>query len=263
MKLTTFLAVALCTAIPTFAADQTDPGKQKPQTFEKQVEIKLEYQLYLPPDYGKDVDKKWPLIVFLHGSGESANVKNGDVNAVKVHGPPKLLAAGTDLGVKDFIVVSPQCPSNRVGWQTYMLNPFLDQIMKDYKVDADRVYLTGLSMGGYGTWAWAMQNPQRFAAIAPMSGGGDSNPRHVNRALKNMPIWNFHGEADPTVPISESEAMVDAVKKAGNTEVKFTRYPNVGHDCWGQAYGTAELYTWFLDHKRQPVPQGQGRGRGQ
>src|SRR4051812_13433116 len=88
MKLTTFLAVALCTALPTFAADQSDPGKQKAQTFEKQVQVKLDYLLYLPPDYGKDADKKWPLIVFLHGSGESANVKNGDVEAVKTHGPP-------------------------------------------------------------------------------------------------------------------------------------------------------------------------------
>ncbi len=259
MKLTPFLALALFAAIPAFAADKPDPGKQEPQTFEKQVQVKLDYLLYLPPDYGKDADKKWPLIVFLHGSGESANVKNGDVNAVKVHGPPKLLAAGTDLKLKDFIVVSPQCPSNRVGWQTYMLNPFLDQILKDYQVDQDRVYLTGLSMGGYGTWAWAMQNPQRFAAIAPMSGGGDSNPRHVNRALKNMPIWNFHGEADPTVPISESEAMIDAVKKAGNTDVKFTRYPNVGHDCWSQAYGNPDLYDWFLQHKRQPTPPRPGR----
>src|SRR5690349_2683539 len=137
MKLTTFLAVALCTAVPVLAADQSDPGKQKSHSFEKQVDIKLDYLLYLPSDYGKDADKKWPLIVFLHGSGESANTPNATIDSVKKHGPPKLLSAETDLGVKNFIVVSPQCPSNRVGWQPYMLNPFLDQIMKDYEVDPD------------------------------------------------------------------------------------------------------------------------------
>ncbi|HEY8749696.1 MAG TPA: prolyl oligopeptidase family serine peptidase [Tepidisphaeraceae bacterium] len=258
MRLSIFIAVALCTALPALAADQPSPGQQ-PQTFEKQVSVKLNYLLYLPADYGKDADKKWPLIVFLHGSGESANVKNDDVNAVKTHGPPKLLAANTELGVKNFIVVSPQCPSNRAGWQVYMLNPFLDEIMAKYKVDADHVYLTGLSMGGYGTWEWAMATPNRFAAIAPMSGGGNSNARRVARSLKNMPIWNFHGEADPTVPIAESEAMIDAVKKAGNTDVQFTRYPGVGHNCWDLAYGNAELYDWFLKHTRQPMPQGRGR----
>ena len=254
MKTRFLFALALCAAIPAYAADAPETG-QHPQSFEKQVTIKLDYLLYLPSDYGKDESKKWPLIVFLHGSGESGN----DVQKVTKHGPPELLSNGTDLPLKNFVVVSPQCPSSRVGWQPYMLNPFLDEILAKYKVDPDHVYLTGLSMGGYGTWLWAEQNPGRFAAIAPMSGGGNANPRIVRRSLSHMPVWNFHGEADPTVPISESEAMVEAVKKTGNQDVKFTRYPGVGHDCWSQAYGNAELYEWFLQHTRQPMPQGRGR----
>jgi predicted peptidase len=254
MKPHILLALILCATVPAVAAHSPEAG-QHPQSFEKQVTIKLDYLMYLPADYGKDESRKWPLIVFLHGSGESGS----DVQKVTKHGPPELLAKGTDLALKDLVVVSPQCPSSRIGWQPYMLNPFLDEILAKYKVDPDQVYLTGLSMGGYGTWLWAEQNPGRFAAIAPMSGGGNANPRVIARALRRMPIWNFHGEKDPTVPISESEAMIDAVKKAGNEDVKFTRYPDLGHDCWSQAYGTAELYDWFLQHKRQPMPQGRGR----
>jgi predicted peptidase len=256
MKAHLVFALASCMSLVTLAADAPQAGKQEPQTFEKQVSIKLDYLAYVPPDYNKDQEKKWPLIVFLHGSGESGN----DVEKVKAHGPPLLLGNGTDLAIKNFVVVSPQCPSSRIGWQPYMLNPFLDEVLAKYRIDQDHVYLTGLSMGGYGTWAWAEQSPQRFAAIAPMSGGGNSNQRIVARTLGRMPIWNFHGEIDPTVPISESELMVEAVKKAGNKEVKFTRYPDVGHNCWDQAYGNAELYDWFLQHKRQPMPQGR-RGR--
>jgi len=251
MKLRSVLATfvtALLICVAPALADDARPGSQEPQTFEKQITIKLEYLLYLPTDYDKTPDKKWPLIVFLHGSGE----RGSDVQMVKAHGPPKLLADGTDLAVKNFIVVSPQLPKSENGWQPFALNGLLDDILAKYHVDKDRVYLTGLSMGGYGAWQWASQNPGRFAAIAPMSGGGD--PRRAARALKKMPIWNFHGEDDPTVPISESEKMVEAIQKAGNEEVKFTRYPGVGHNCWEVAYANPELYAWFLSHTlRQPA----------
>jgi predicted peptidase len=249
MKLRHMLAIVIALlligrAIPA-VADDAKPGSQAPQTFEKQITVKLDYLMYLPADYEKTPDKKWPLIFFLHGSGE----RGSDVQKVAAHGPPKLLGEGTELAVKDFIVVSPQLPGSERGWQPMSLNLMLDDILAKYHVDKDRVYLTGLSMGGYGTWEWAATNPARFAAIAPMSGGGD--PRRAARALRKMPIWNFHGEDDPTVPISESEKMVEAVQKAGNEEVKFTRYPGVGHDCWSLAYGNPELYAWFLAHTRQ------------
>jgi predicted peptidase len=235
-------------------ADATPaPGKQEPQTFEKEIPVKLDYLLYLPEGYDKDQDKQWPLIVFLHGSGE----RGSDVQKVAKHGPPKLLGAGTDLPIKQFIVVSPQCPANHQGWRTYELNPFLDEIVSKYHVDKDHIYLTGLSMGGYGTWAWAEENPGRFAAIAPMSGGGNPSPRAVGR-LRNMPIWDFHGGTDTTVPPEQSREMIEALKKVGNEKVKYTEYPGVGHDCWQQAYGNAELYEWFLQQTRTNPPGRRG-----
>jgi len=122
--------------------------------------------------------------------------------------------------------------------------------VEKYHVDKDRVYLTGLSMGGFGTWTWGEHDPGRFAAMAPMCGGGD--PTQADK-LKDMPIWCFHGEMDQTVKIQHSEEMVDAVKAAGNTQVKFTRYPDAGHNCWTKSYANPELYDWFLEHKRGPA----------
>jgi predicted peptidase len=218
------------------------PGEQSAQNLEKTITkvVKANYLLYLPKDYGKEAEKKWPMILFLHGSGESGS----DVEKVKVHGPPKLAAAGKEF---PFIIVSPQAPASRIGWQVETLNALLDDIMAKYTVDQDRVYLTGLSMGGFGTWTLAMANPERFAAIAPICGGGDA---FRVRRLKDMPIWVFHGAKDPTVPIKASEDMVEALKKAGG-DVKFTVYPEAGHDSWTATYDNPELYTWFLEHTRK------------
>jgi len=237
-------ALALsCLLLPAArGADEPKPGTQEAEHFEKQVPVKLDYLLYLPADYGKDKDKKFPLIMFLHGSGESGS----DVNKVKTHGPPKLLARNADSPVKQFIVVSPQCPAARQGWNAFHLNALLDDILAKYNVDQDRVYLTGLSMGGFGTWEWASRNSDRFAAIAPMCGGG--NPANMRR-LSTLPIWVFHGDADPTVNVKNSDDMVAALK-AANADVKYTRYPGVGHDCWTRSYNNPELFEWMLSHKR-------------
>ena len=222
------------------AAPAAETG-QHPQQLRRQVEVKLDYLLYLPEDYGKDQNKKWPLMLFLHGAGERGN----DVQLVAKHGPPKLLAKKTDLPVKDFVVVSPQCPANG-WWQPFDVIALLDEVSQKYSIDPDRVYLTGLSMGGFGTWDTAARYPQRFAAIAPICGGGD--PFRV-RSLKDMPTWVFHGDKDPTVPVQRSIDMVEALKKAGN-DAKFTRYPNAGHDSWTETYNNPRLYEWFLQHKR-------------
>lgn len=233
------LAVLALTATFTWADDSNDAkGKQQPEKFEKQVTLHLDYLLYTPAGYDKDANKKWPLIVFLHGAGERGN----DINKVKVHGPPKVVQH-KDL---PFVIVSPQCPENQ-WWDVDTLNALLDDVLQKYHVDEDRVYLTGLSMGGFGTWQWAEQHPNRFAAIAPICGGGDP---HRARTLRHMPIWCFHGEKDHTVPIKNSEEMVEAVKQAGNEDVKFTRYPDADHDSWTVTYNNPELYEWFLKHKR-------------
>ncbi|HET6251141.1 MAG TPA: PHB depolymerase family esterase [Tepidisphaeraceae bacterium] len=218
---------------------------QHAEKFEK-GSAKLDYLLYLPADYNKQPDKKWPLILFLHGSGE----RGSDVMKVKVHGPPKIVEAEPDSALaKQFVVVSPQCPE-KGWWNSDALSGLLDEIQAKYKIDPDRVYLTGLSMGGFGTWALASKTPERFAAIAPMCGGG--NPADAEK-LKNVPVWDFHGGADPTVPVQKSRDMVAALKKVG-ADVKYTEYPGVGHDCWTRSYANPELYTWFLSHKRGEKP---------
>ena len=249
MKLRIVSLLALGTTLAfagSVRADDVAAGQQKPQALEKTVVkvLKVNYLLYLPKDYGKDKGKKWPLVVFLHGSGESGS----DVEKVKTHGPPKLIAAGKEF---PFILVSPQAPDARRGWDIETLNAMLDEVLAKYAVEQDQVYLTGLSMGGNGTWIWATANSERFAAIAPICGWGDD--RIAGRRLRSMPTWVFHGTKDTTVAISESERLVESLKKAGNAEVKFTVYPEAGHDSWTVTYDNPELYTWLLSHKR-PKP---------
>jgi predicted peptidase len=238
-----FMAVAALAPAIAFAQK---PGEQSAQNLEKTITrvVKANYLLYLPKEYGKETDKKWPLMLFLHGSGESGS----DIEKVKMHGPPKLVAGGKEF---PFIIVSPQAPTSRIGWQVETLNTLLDDVIQKYSVDQDRVYLTGLSMGGFGTWALASANPERFAAIAPICGGGQP---FMARRLKNVPAWVFHGGKDPTVPVKNSEDMVDALKSAGG-DVKLTIYPDAGHDSWTATYDNPELYTWFLAHTRnKPEP---------
>jgi predicted peptidase len=238
------LFVLTASAAGLFAADQpsVQPG-QSAQHFEKQVPVALDYLLFLPEAYATDASKKWPLILFLHGAGE----RGSDLGKVKVHGPPKIVEKKKDF---PFVVVSPQCPGNG-WWDSFALNALLDDVLAKYRIDPARVYLTGLSMGGFGTWDLASRHPERFAAIAPICGGG--SPMAVFR-LRDMPVWVFHGDKDPLVPVKLSDDIVDAFKKAG-ADIKYTRYEGVGHDAWTQTYDNPELYTWFLAHERKP---GQG-----
>jgi predicted peptidase len=235
----TFACAILAVVLPARAADDAKPGKQEAEKLDKQVTItvKADYLLYLPKDYGKDPAKKWPVLLFLHGSGE----RGTDLNLVKLHGPPKVVEK-KDL---PFIVVSPQCPPNE-WWQPRVVMALLDDVLAKYSADPDRVYLTGLSMGGFGTWATAMENPDRFAAIAPVCGGG--NP-YQGRRLKNVPTWIFHGAKDTSVPVQASLDMHASLKQVGG-DVKLTVYPDLSHDCWTVTYDNPELYDWFLSHKR-------------
>lgn len=214
---------------------------QHPQALEKTVTktVAIKYLLFLPQDYGKK-DQQWPLILFLHGAGE----RGDNLDLVKKHGPPKIVDQKPDF---PFVVISPQCPAD--SWWTEegdALIALLDDILAHYRVDPDRVYLTGLSMGGFGTWDLAIAYPKRFAAIAPICGRG--KPYMVKR-IKDVPAWVFHGGKDPVVPIKDSEDMVNALKKVG-AEVKFTVYPEAGHDSWTETYNNPALYDWFLAHRR-------------
>ena len=201
----------------------------------------LNYLLYLPPDYETDAeDKKWPLLVFLHGAGE----RGSDLRTVKRYGPPKRVTEDPDF---PFVMISPQCPGGSF-WNTDHLLQLIRSTIRTHNVDPDRVYLTGLSMGGFGSWALAAKAPELFAAVAPVCGGGD--PRTAEK-IKDLPIWAFHGDADRIVPISGSQRIVDAIKEAGGKKIEFTIYEGVGHDSWTPTYANEELYKWFLKHKRE------------
>ncbi|MCB1234297.1 MAG: prolyl oligopeptidase family serine peptidase [Verrucomicrobiae bacterium] len=224
---------------PARAQDSAARDPQTGQQYRETVtrELSLKYLLQLPESYDapENADKKWPLLVFLHGAGE----RGDNLELLKKHGPPKLIAAGRRFPA---IVVSPQCPENG-WWPEEPVMEFLDSLEKTYRVDTDRVYLTGLSMGGYGTWAFASRAPERFAAAVPICGGGVP---YFMRKLKDLPLWIFHGGKDTAVPIEESGRLVEALKKAGNATVQFTVYPEAGHDSWTAAYDTEALWDWLF-----------------
>lgn len=209
-----------------------------------QKDVSLNYLLYLPEQHDGQTDKKWPLALFLHGMGE----RGGDLELVKKHGLPKVAEEKGDL---PFIVVAPQCPIDSI-WAMELdaLHALLMEVIQEHNVDESRIYLTGLSMGGAGTWHLAEAYPDLFAAIAPVCGFALPQigfPERI-RALKNTPVWAFHGEADDVVPLKGSEELVNELKKQ-NGNVKFTTYPGVGHDSWTQTYENPELYDWLLKQK--------------
>lgn len=232
------ISILLCCNVG--AVDMETKSPQQKEHFKKDIvmSVDINYLLYLPKDYNS-AGNPFPLIVFLHGAGE----RGDNLDQLKVHGIPKILE--TD-GNFPFVVVSPQCPANTT-WAVQMevLKALIDYIKAEYNIDTSRVYLTGLSMGGYGAWLMAEQYPQLFAAIAPVCGGGE---KWLAGNL-DMPIWAFHGAKDDVVPLQKSQEMVDAVKKAGGN-VQFTVYPELGHNCWTATYENKELYKWFLRNKR-------------
>ena len=206
------------------------------------TKVRHNYFLYLPKDYenGKD----FPLMLFLHGAGERGNGSKEAMELVKVHGPPKLIAAGEEF---PFIVASPQCKSDG-WWNAAELSVLVDHLESHFNVDKNRIYVTGLSMGGFGTWALAMHEPDRFAAIAPVCGGGNAIAAKYTQSLKS-PVWAFHGAKDTVVPLSASEEMVEVLKSQNHSNVKLTIYPEASHDSWTETYNNKELYKWLLSHR--------------
>lgn len=207
------------------------------QQFSRQFSKTIKYFIYLPGEYGKDSTARWPLILFLHGADE----RGDDLEKVKTHGPPSLIENGRKF---QFIVVSPQASTKQI-WSPDFLIWMLKDIIVNYRVDENAIYLTGLSMGGTGTWETAQKYPGLFAAIAPVCGTGDPA---LAWKLRHTNVWIFHGEKDPNVPVKNSVIMYDSLKQYGR--VKLTIYPDVGHDSWTETYNNDELYKWFLDHKR-------------
>lgn len=238
----------LCFGDTLVAEETPTPGKQVAQYFVSPScpEQNFGYLLFLPKDYGKD-NHKWPVMVFLHGSGE----RGDDLNLVKVHGPPKLVESRPDF---PFILISPQCPKDH-SWfgevQPHLLAQLLDGVLARFATDHQRVVVTGLSMGGFGSWMMTARYPNRFAAAVPICGGG--NPDDAPQ-LKSVPFWVFHGGKDTGVPLKLSEEMVAAVTSAGGS-AKLTVYPEAGHDSWTETYKNEAVYDWLLVQRRaDPAP---------
>ncbi|TFG78952.1 MAG: alpha/beta hydrolase [Flavobacteriales bacterium] len=210
-------------------------------SMETVVTEKLRYYLYYPEDYKVDSLEQFPLLLFLHGGGEAGD----SLVSVKRNGPPKLIVRGKQF---PFLILAPQNPHRMKWWNTEAVMQLLDTIVANNRVDKKRIYLTGLSRGGGAAWELAVQYPDRFAALAVVCGMAPLP--YAAWIDKRMPIWVFHGEEDESIPISESENMVNRLLGMGYT-VRFTRYPGVGHDSWIQAYDTEELYEWFMEQARK------------
>lgn len=236
------LACLLCLGLSAAEFTLSPDVKAKPlaKHFEqKGLPHALDYLAYLPSSYDKDTAKKWPLVIFLHGSGERGN----QLNLVRKNGLPFELDRRADT---PYVMIAPQCPANE-RWNVTVLDALLTDLLKNYRIDEKRVIITGLSLGGFGSWAWACEHPERFAGVIPVCGGID--PAKTG-ALKGMPIWAFHGDKDKAVPFERGKAAADAARQNG-ADVKFTVYPGVGHNSWEKAYAEPELDGWILARIRK------------
>lgn len=217
------------------------------------------YLVYVPRDYA--ADRAWPTIMFLHGRGECGT--DGFKQAMQGLGA----AAMWDQAAWPFVIILPQKPDPNKQWEDYdgMVMGMLAATAKEYRVDASRTYLTGLSQGGHGAWAIGSMHPETWAAVVPICGyvARDWNDkqaeqraaREMAEKLKNTPIWAFHGEADNVVPPSHQRAMMEAFEAVGGTaERRATYYPGIGHNSWDKAYREEKseggVAAWLLKQKR-------------
>lgn len=232
----------------TPAAGQPVPP-QTAQHVTVRAEFEYNYLLTLPVGYDADPDRRWPLIVFLHGIGE----RGTDVQKVRKHGLPQYLDEGHTV---PFVVVAPQCPDDE-WWNLPAVEAFITTMTQRYRIDPDRVCLVGMSMGGYGVWALAARHPERYAAVIPICGGGETKwaPR-----LRDLPIWAFHGALDQVVLPHHSQDMIDAIKAAGGSP-RLTIYPDAAHDAWTATVHNPEIYTWLLGARRGHAQDQESRGK--
>ncbi|MGI8965543.1 MAG: prolyl oligopeptidase family serine peptidase [Limisphaerales bacterium] len=262
MKIRSFIFVALGILFlnnVSIAQEKPQDKMQKPQNLKRKITktIESKYLIFPPKNYSATGKEKFPLILFLHGAGE----RGTDVWKATTHGPSLYIKDHPDF---PFILVTPLCPADEV-WSDEVLLTLLDEVIKKNNVDASRIYLTGLSMGGYGAWSLGLKYPEKFAALAPICGGSDigaiilashgyATPEKT-LALKTLAVWAFHGAKDPVVPLQESEHIVNALKSFGINEIKFTVYPEAQHNSWTETYNNPELYEWFLKHHRKILTQ--------
>lgn len=214
-------------------------GKQVELSWTPDGDAAIEYLMYLPADYNQQADKQWPLVLFLHGRGESF----GPLSIVAKWGPPKFAQRDDKL---PFILVSPQCPKEGF-WNDKQRQTALDKLLKHveskYRVNQRKISVTGLSMGGYGAWQLAVNFPRRFSCIVPICGAGNVADA---KKLVDTPVWAFHGTNDEVVPLDQTSNMVEAIKSAGGRKIRFTTLEHVGHNSWSSAYALPDLFNWML-----------------
>ena len=209
------------------------------QTLSK-TEVKYDYLVYLPKDYQ---EKEYPVIIYLHGSSHRGN----DLNKLKQYGLPRAIDKGQEF---EFIVISPQCPDGKLWSTENWFEPLYAELTDKYRIDTNRIYLTGVSMGGGGVFDVAKDHPDKFAALVPLCAWASGTERICN--LNNIPIWTFHGTEDHVVPISQTVSKVNALK-ACNGDIQFTILENQGHGIqWlYENQETYDIYKWMLKHKKQ------------
>ena len=230
IALITFLSFAITLSAKT-------PGGNSPLLAQKSKTYS--YLAYLPDGYDKTNAKAWPLIIYLHGS----SCKGNNLERLKKYGPPFYLERGMDV---DAIVISPQCPSNKNWTAGKWFESFYQELKDKYNIDESRVYLTGMSLGGFGTWDIASRYPEYFAAIMPLCGGGRPN---MVETLKDIPTWVFHGEVDRKVKIGRSEEMVEALQEVGSKPI-FSVLKGQGHGIQ-KVYSDQNIYKWLLSQHKQ------------
>ena len=201
-----------------------------------------DYLLYLPSEIDSDDDKRWPVILYLHGR----SLRGHDLSMLRRYGLPRYLAEGRDL---PFIVVAPQLPDGQSWTDVDRLAALLEEVLTQYSADRDRVYLTGYSMGGGGVWRMAQAYPDMFAAAAPLAALTPAPSDAWVRALTRLPLRVYHGTADEAAPFSGAEAMVTALRQGG-VDAELRPYEGADHGDLTRIYADPTLYEWFLAHRR-------------
>ena len=232
--------------------------RYKKREFRNPAGQTLHYRWYVPSDLKEN--ETVPILLFLHGAGE----RGDDNQKTLVHGAKDFLSDKLQSLQKCAILI-PQCPHDQqwvnVPWTDdehtlptepstplTLVSQLLDELCDTHPIDENRIYLSGLSMGGFGAWDLVSRAPNRFAAVIPICGGGDSRAAVVEK-FKHVPVWAFHGDADPTVKVKRSRDMIHALRTAGG-EPEYTEYPSVGHDSWTSTYANPKIYQWLLTHRR-------------
>lgn len=250
MLLMTLAAAASLAATQAPGVSVPPPPAEGVQTAQPAAPGGYPYQIFVPKGYYADQTQRWPIVIFLHGSGE----RGTDIELVKKNGPPRIIGAHPG---SPFILVSPQLEDNGEDgrWDAAKLDTMLRWLRASYRIDSSRIYLTGLSLGGYGTWDWALKRPDLFAAIVPVAANSE-NKAADPCVLKDMPIWAFHGDQDDVVDPLAGFAIVRAIDACkGSVRPRMTIYPQMTHGSWEPAYDDPAMWRWLLEQRRVvPAP---------